>query len=223
MTKKAVLISVIILGVLSIIFHYTGMRIFYCISKPLTTISIILLAVLYGRREVFQQYWWFLTFGLFFCLAGDICLLWESMFVYGLGLFLVAHILFTVGFSSVYGWSWNWISLLLLIIYGASFFTYLLPALGFLLIPVGFYTLFIILTAWQGIGIWIRDKQEAFRWILWGVIFFILSDTFLAINKFIEPFPLAALLTLASYWTAVALFAYSTTVVTSRYAQAKEF
>jgi len=68
------------------------------IFKPLTTVLIILIPMLYGWRAP-KMYWSLTVAGLLLCLIGDIFLLDGENFV--LASFLTAHILFTVSFVSV--------------------------------------------------------------------------------------------------------------------------
>jgi uncharacterized membrane protein YhhN len=78
----------------------------------------------------------------------------------------------------------------------------LLPSLGPLKIPVGFYALTISVMlgfAWRGFISW---NSNAKYYILFGAIAFIASDSFLAINKFQEPINNASFLIMSTYLAA---------------------
>jgi uncharacterized membrane protein YhhN len=90
---------------------------------------------------------------------------------------------------------------------GGVIFFWLKPDLGDFMVPVLFYVLVITSMAWQGIGLYLRNKAKAYAWIAWAVLFFMLSDTLLAINKFKAPFDYASVLILGTYWLSIALIA----------------
>ncbi len=213
MKKNHLVALIAILAICSILLDYYDQTNLYRITKPLTTLAIIALATKYGRSEVYRRYWWFIVLGLWFCLGGDMFLLWEDYFIYGLASFLIGHLLFTSAFISVHGWSRNLMILFLLLIYGGFFFGLLQPHLGSLLWPVVFYVLCIILMAWQGIGLWWKDRQPAFQLVAVGVILFVLSDSILAYNKFVDVIPHSGVFVLSTYWAAVGMISYSTTIV----------
>jgi uncharacterized membrane protein YhhN len=78
----------------------------------------------------------------------------------------------------------------------------LLPGLNGLALPVSAYVVVILVMAWQAWDQW--DDVRA-RWALLafiGAALFVISDTFLALNKFGEPFLAARALTLTTYFSA---------------------
>jgi uncharacterized membrane protein YhhN len=87
-------------AIAAVSFDYWGCHELYEIFKPLTTVLIILIPMLYGWRAP-KMYWSLTVAGLLLCLIGDIFLLDGENFVFGLASFLIAHILFTVSFVSV--------------------------------------------------------------------------------------------------------------------------
>ena len=99
---------------------------------------------------------------LFLSLIGDIFLINEKYFLQGLASFLVAHICFTIGFTSLYGFSFNLIPLILLIVIGGVYFTYLRKDLGKLSIPVLVYISVIVVMNWQAINLIISSGEFVF-------------------------------------------------------------
>lgn len=149
---------------------------------------------------------------LIFSWIGDIILMFadkgELYFIFGLVSFLISHILYIVLFSKQ-GNTTNyrknivfWIAFILIILYLKSMLTLLFPKLGDLKIPVSIYALTIstmLLVALKGYFSW---KKPANISILFGAMFFVTSDSILAINKFYEPLPYAAFLIMFTYLVA---------------------
>jgi uncharacterized membrane protein YhhN len=72
-------------------------------------------------------------------------------------------------------------------------------------VPVAAYVLVIATMAAQA---WGRAKHlgsAGSRWLAWGSVLFMLSDSLLAVDKFISPLPEAGLWVLASYYLAQGL------------------
>jgi uncharacterized membrane protein YhhN len=69
-------------------------------------------------------------------------------------------------------------------------------------VPVAAYVLVIATMAAQA---WGRAKHlgtAGSRWLAWGSVLFMLSDTLLAVDKFVSPLPVAGLWVLATYYLA---------------------
>ncbi len=207
MKKTLLPIAILISGAWAILSSYQGNFNIYQILKPLTTILIIGLALLSVNTD--KTYSRSLITALVFCLLGDILLLNEGYFLFGLSAFLIAHVVFTYAFSRMYGFYKNYLPLLVLVAVCGSYFLYLKPGLQDFTIPVAVYMTAIIIMAWQAIGLYLQDRQRAFLYIAMGALLFTLSDALLALNKFKQPFVLADMLILATYWGAVYLFACS--------------
>lgn len=181
----------------------------YALFKPLTTVFItfLLFFTLKTERSKFK---FIMIFAFGFCLLGDILLLNQAYFVFGLVAFLLAHILFTAGFIHLKGFRFHWGSFLILFSVGTAIFLWLKPDLGDFMLPVLVYVLVITSMAWKGIGLYLRDKGKTYVWIAVAVLLFMFSDTLLAINKFKAPFACASLLILGTYWLSIALIANAT-------------
>lgn len=185
---------------------YLGHHELYRIFKPLTTVLVILIPMLFGRQAP-KTYWTLTVTGLFLCLVGDIFLLDGDNFVFGLSSFLLAHILFTLSFVSLDKFKRYLRPVGTLLIIGLGYFSILYPNLGGLALPVFLYFLFIVVMCWQGISLYIWKKEPAYKLIAVGVVLFLLSDSILAFNKFIVPFDLSGFMVLTTYWLAVSLLA----------------
>jgi len=153
-----------------------------------------------------------LLLALTFSWIGDVLLIFSNanqwFFISGLLSFLTAHVFYIFLFSKL-GTSKPyknnplfWLGIILTIFYLKSILELLLPALGPLKIPVSFYALTISVMlgfAWRGFITW---NDCARFYILFGAIAFIASDSFLAINKFQEPFNNAPFLIMSTYFAA---------------------
>ena len=130
----------------------------------------------------------------------------QFYFVVGLVMFLIAHVCYIVAFAKNASQKKFTTSLqfkiaiaLPFIILSGSVFFILKSSLGALLIPV---TIYISVITAMGIFAALRYKKVSpvsFNFILIGAIFFMLSDTLLAFNKFMNPLPLAGFLIMSTY------------------------
>ena len=143
---------------------------------------------------------------LLFCAAADIALELASgkYFVIGLGLFLIAHILFIVTFSRDFKAQKSQIPVIVLLIVYAKMMAFVLtPSLKEMAIPVYIYLTAITLMA---IFAALRGSKNDFT--LYGAISFIASDSILAINKFMMPVPAADYFIMITYYLSLFLIVY---------------
>ena len=160
------------------------------------------------ESKPFESKKWLLL-GLFFSWIGDIILMFadkgELYFIFGLLSFLVAHLLFIVLFlkqnsvfnsrkTTLFG-----IGILAVLAYLISMLWLLFPMLGDLKAPVSIYAATIsvmLIVAIKGYFSWQKPTNAV---ILIGAIFFVTSDSILAINKFYSPLPSASFLIMFTY------------------------
>ena len=146
---------------------------------------------------------------LLFSSLGDVFLAvdGEKLFVFGLGSFLIAHLLYVALFAR------NWpkpltaskaqkLLVALLTIYSAAMLVWLWPSLGSLGLPVAVYLCAI--TA-MGVAATLADFQT--RWIVTGAVLFILSDSLIAIGKFKTPIAAGDYLVWGTYYLGQLLIA----------------
>jgi uncharacterized membrane protein YhhN len=186
----------------------------YNIFKPLTTVLVIVWVIM--AKEVDTYFKRTIILALCFCLFGDILLLKNDYFVFGLGAFLLGHLLFAKAFVGLHGFQRNPIVALVLLAIGIGLFDWLYPDLGALKYPVAAYVLVILFMAWQGIGLYLREKTTAYGFIALGVILFMLSDSMIAIDRFKSPFELSGVVILSTYWLAITLIANGSSMRTKR-------
>jgi alkenylglycerophosphocholine/alkenylglycerophosphoethanolamine hydrolase len=138
--------------------------------------------------------------GLLFSGCGDVLLHIDGVayFVHGLGAFLIAHLFYIAAFISQPAITRGRLPVLLAIgVYGVVMGVLLFPHLGDMLIPVAAY-LFIILA--MGISAALGTANHTL--VIAGAGLFILSDSLIAINRFLMPVPQSDLLIMITYYLA---------------------
>ena len=151
-----------------------------------------------------------IVWALVFSWLGDVSLMLVSQndlfFMIGLGNFLIAHVF--------YGWAYHrsvmlsptsgyivrkpfWILPFLLL--GTGLYLYLLPSLQDLAVPVAIYATTIVLMGIFALNRKGTTNTTSYQYIFWGALIFILSDSCIAINKFVTPLPQAGLIIMITY------------------------
>ena len=177
-------------------------------TKPLILLSLFAYFALNGRA-LQRSIYLFMLAALFFSWLGDVMLMYEYIspmyFMLGLGAFLTAHIMYLTVFLK----RWNirpgplfWLVVIVLILYGCFLFWQLKDSLGNLLVPVVLYVLVILAMAVASFGRKGMVTPKSFTMVFLGALFFIISDSVLAINKFTDSVPYAHILVMGTYATA---------------------
>jgi len=129
---------------------------------------------------------------LVFSAAGDIllALTFENSFLFGLGAFLIAQIFYQIHFWPYRNWKrWKWLPIGAVVLFALVILNLLLPKLDKMQIPVLIYMLVICLMAISAVMA-VNKQHKA----MYGAIIFLVSDTLIAWNLFLEP------VAYASYW-----------------------
>ncbi len=189
-------------GLLHIRAEYRGPHWVVYVLKPLTTVSLLCLALLIPH-PVSLFYKGAISLGLLFSLAGDIFLMLPTdHFIAGLVSFLLAHLCYIVAFSARSGLQITWWLPLPFVLYGAYMISLLWPHVGQLKAPVLVYMLVILVMGWQAAEQWRSKEQTTTLLALIGAISFIISDSALALNRFRKAFSGAQALVLSTYYVA---------------------
>ncbi|WP_316736979.1 lysoplasmalogenase [Pedobacter aquatilis] len=188
-------------------------------SKPL--IVITLLVWLYSATNLKGKFHKRIFIGLIFALAGDVFLMLQSdissFFIYGLIAFLLCHIFYIRAFvldhksNPTYKTPFFLWAVGALIIFCVGLFFYLQPFLGAMQFAVLFYAIIITFMAIMAVNRYGKVNIFSYKLILFGALFFLLSDSALAVNKFAFPIPQAGVLIMATYMIAQFLIVYGTT------------
>ena len=160
------------------------------------------------KSNPFETKKWLLS-ALLFSWIGDCILLFadkgELYFIFGLVSFLIAHILFIVLFVKQKSEGIHhqqtpyWFGFSFVIIYLFGILSLLIPKLGDLKIPVGIYAMTISLMLIETIKGSFNWVDQSKYWVLIGAVFFVTSDSILAINKFYCPVPNPILWIMSTY------------------------
>ena len=183
-----------------------GWEVLHLISKPLIVLSLIgyYWSLSTARSVVF-------VVALLFCWAGDVFLLFQggasSFFLLGLVSFLIGHVLYILSYRY---FRWKDTSRELLgtqkvrfalpiVLAGTGLVVVLYPSLGDLEIPVMIYALVLTLMVLNAVFRYGRTSSASFWFAFAGAVLFMISDSLLAINKFMNPLPQASLLIMLTY------------------------
>jgi len=180
-------------------------------KAPLSGLFILAAAL---QPQTHRTYYFLVLAGLGLCLVGDICLVFSRkvMFLTGLIVFLLGHVLYSIAFfhlSQINSWIWA-ITLGALIV-GVWIYWWLKPYLGSLKVPVLFYIFVISLMvcgAWSIAGDGVLVQRGRFM-VLIGALLFYVSDIFVARNRFIKKEYLNRLCGLPLYYSGQFLLAFS--------------
>lgn len=203
------LLRVLIFGVVSIAIVNFDTTAFYLL-KPLTTISILAYLIIFKNPST-KKYVSRIGLALFFCLVGDVFLLFEAYFAYGLASFLIGHMFFLFAFIGLQGLQRAPTIITLLVLIAAALFLLISPKLELLFYPVLIYLIVIVLMSWQGWALSLSTQLKNIRFLGLGVSLFLFSDALIAIDKFYVTFSFVQPIILFSYWAAIYLITQSAT------------
>lgn len=200
-----IFILLVLLDLVTGSMHFQELRQF---TKPLILTSLVLYFGITGKN-LSKKVYCFTLLALCFSLLGDILLLYDHLstiyFMLGLIAFLLVHISYALVFfeqgKKLIKKELGWVTLLLLA-YGTTLFIILHDHLGPLKFPVIIYILGILTLALTAYGRKDQVNPSSFKLVFMGALFFIASDSILAINKFLTAIPWSHLLVMGTYATA---------------------
>jgi len=131
-------------------------------------------------------------------IAGDAFLAWSGFFIQGLASFLTAHILYCILFVKSGQTKWNVAFALPLVLFGIASG----GVAGGLIPPVMLYLIVILTMAMCAASRYKAEPTLENRTVLVGALLFVISDSLLAVNKFIQPLPYSSVLVLGTYYSA---------------------
>ncbi len=177
------------------------------VVKPMIMISL----AAYYLVNAKQRSTLFLV-AIFFCWVGDVMLLFkpELFFMGGLVAFLTGHVLYILCYQQMRSNASPNILLgpqkvrfaLPIVLAGTGLVVVLYPVLGNLKIPVMIYALVITVMALQALFRFGYTSNKSFTLIFVGAILFMISDSLLAINKFLMPIQFASVYIMTTYMVA---------------------
>ena len=182
---------------------------------------IPLLMVLYYRlvRSQMNLFHRLILAALLFSWIGDVTLQLNQFndifFMVGLSGFLIAQLIYLSAFFSTRGsnilfFRKFWL-IFIVIAYGIGIVWLLFDGLGDMKIPVIAYTIVILTMLSAAINRKEKVNRLSYKLVLIGAMFFILSDSLIAIDKFTFEFPLARIAIMSTYVAAQYLIAVGCT------------
>ncbi len=183
-----------------------GWLLLYWLAKPLAMLfAIVLVAGRAYPMRLATRFDRYLLAALAASMAGDVFLMLPgNYFIPGLASFLVAHLFFIAMLHQDAPWFASRAGLLAPLGFGVAMYATLWGGLGDPVLKgaVAAYVLVIGLMAAQAIGRAVTLRQRGATLVALGACIFMLSDTLIAINRFLQPVPLSGLWILASYYAA---------------------
>jgi alkylglycerol monooxygenase len=175
------------------------------LAKPLALTLLMFVAWMPNGLPTTPQTW--LVRALALSWVGDVLLLYPGLLLPGLVAFLAAHACYfkLLSLDAPLFHSRRALMrclLLAALVYAALFFNGLPAPMQ---APVAVYVVVISLMAAQAWGRHVHFDNRPSAWTAWGATVFMLSDTLLAIDTFVNPLPYAGLWVLSSYYLAQAL------------------
>jgi uncharacterized membrane protein YhhN len=211
--KKYIFQAYGLLTILYLVCGLAGKTEWLIYLKPLLMPLLMLALWINGKASTSRL---ILLAGLLFSLAGDVLLMNDSVsnyFIFGLACFLLAHICYIWLFLSIAPQAFS--SLLkrpsyfiIVLVYALTLLVVLWPRLGELRLPVAVYAGVISIMLLAAIAVAHQLKGITGNWILSGAILFVISDSLLALNKFLQSFPYAGVLIMLTYCVAQAFFVW---------------
>ena len=141
----------------------------------------------------------------FFSWCGDLLLMntvTPVFFLYGLGAFLLAQLLYSFFFFRAMQKEkikFSWLLFFPVLIYYSVLISWLAPQLGALKTPVVIYGAIISTMLLLALHMLYMPAVRSGRLFMLGALLFVASDSALAINKFSNPFPSAGLIIMITY------------------------
>jgi uncharacterized membrane protein YhhN len=204
--KKISLYLFIIASLGEILSEVNRLQYLHQVCKPLIMVT---LGIYYLSRAEYRSA--VVGLAIFFSLAGDVLLMFEgenpSFFILGLAAFLIAHISYILAYrqhqdesleNSLKGVQKIRFSFPI-VLAGTGLIVVLYPSLGSLKIPVVMYALILIVMVLNSVFRYGRTSDVSFWLVFVGSIFFMFSDSVLAINKFFRPVAAAGVWIMGTY------------------------
>lgn len=177
-------------------------------SRFITKSSLIPLLGLYyySTKPSSNVYTTLIFTGLFFSWLGDIFLLFDKpvFFITGLLSFLLTHICYIIYFLRLKGNNRSYLQqrpvmLVVIIAYLVELLYMLWPGLGGMKIPVIIYA--VVISTMFATAAWQYEKvdRKTAMYFIFGSFLFVLSDSALAIGKFLQPLPYGGILVMTTY------------------------
>ena len=204
---KVILISVIA-GAVASLLRATRLddREAVVVSKSTASLGFVILGALAWQSGNPIATW--LVVGLVLCAAGDVLLIWDRSFDFGLISFLLGHVAYVAAFhTAVPIADWTRWMLLPISLASAGALAWMWPHLGRRRISVSAYVVVITIMVWGALAV---TTKSILGWpIAVGAVLFYLSDLTVARDRFVQSDFLNRAVGLPMYYAAQILIALS--------------
>lgn len=179
--------------------------------KALPVLSLAWLVCLHGVRHGnaprnFVNYNRRILYGLLFSICGDVALIWQEQSIYfllGMLSFACAHLCYIMAFGfRPFGVKEFIPSLVGLVAAMGIIYPCVKPGLMAWLVPI--YGILLAVMGWRSLACFTLSGEVPWKKILCaiGAFLFVISDTFVGINKFCYPIPFERTLIMVTYYAA---------------------
>lgn len=204
--KKLVLFLFVASSVSTLLSGFLELKWLQYTSKPMIMISLVAYYLVSANSSRSML----VVVAMVFSLAGDVFLLDKSFFIPGLIAFLFAHLAYIFAYrqhrSEDSNHSLAGVHIVRLIfpviLAGTGLVIILYPSLNELKIPVIIYASVIALMVITALFRYGRTSSTSFWMVFLGAVLFMISDSILAINKFLSPVALASFWIMLTYTSA---------------------
>lgn len=201
---RNLIIALFIISSIFYVFFYSSIYDPLKMVFKLIPMLLIILLVILSKAPNVKTYKGYVLIGLIFCAIGDYTLQW---FIVGLISFLIGHLFYIRAFSTTKEQEVPLIAKILLIIYGLVMALVIAGALiqsenMVLAIAVLCYIFVILTMGWTSF-------RTGSKFAMIGAFLFIISDSVLAVNKFVVPVDFSHQLIMTTYYGAQIFLALS--------------
>jgi len=209
--KKVFLLAFVGVSAAELVSGFIGNSFLHHLSKPLI---MTMLGAYYWASLEREQRSMLVVLAIFFSFLGDTFLMYEKInplyFMLGLGAFLLSHILYILAYrehkrdepeNPLQGIQKIRFAFPI-VLAGTGLVVVLYPALGGLQVPVMLYTLVIVVMTLNALLRFGFTNTKSFFMVFAGAILFMISDSVLAVNKFLSPIDHAGVWIMITYCAA---------------------
>lgn len=208
LSMKKISLVLFVLALLGVIVsEQLDWEMIYVVCKPMVMISLIIHYYVSLRSHERST---MAIVAMLLSLAGDVLLMKPEYFIPGLIAFLLAHVAYILVYRQHrLAESTNELQGIQrirlafpIVLAGTGLVVVLYPRLGDLTIPVMVYALVITVMALTALFRYGRTTSQSFWLVFFGAVLFMISDSVLAVNKFLSPVNLAGLWIMLTYGVA---------------------
>ncbi|XP_064415673.1 lysoplasmalogenase TMEM86A-like [Latimeria chalumnae] len=175
---------------------------FTAMMKCLPILCLGIFVVAYAKSlGVINSYSKKILLALMFSAIGDVCLNWPSSFLYGLGMFAMAHVTYfwAFGLQPLKPWILLLMGLIVIVVYSLLYSC----LKGSFVFMIGLYCVILGLMSWRAFA-WVRSPANGWPWTnlfpAIGTLIFIFSDIILGFNNFCTPIVNGPTIIMSTYY-----------------------